>query len=313
MWITHKQYLIVWDAALFISVYGGILALFSIGDFPKSLNDGLRMPYLYDEPVGEDGFYMLMVAWNLATGNGITGNFFQPVTGIQLLSTFIYAAIARVVYLFGGNKDIFVRAIIFFGSLNLAIYSFLLGSIAQKLSGAPLAKRYAYIIAALVTVFSFHAFRVFTYGLETGIYLTIIAYIILISFDAFAKETGPSKAKEGSTTRCPQGIVLGVLVGLAGLARIDFGLVFAVFIILSSLVFRWNSSTILTASVASITALILVCPWLIYVWNISGTPIPSSGPAQGSLVTLGSFSYRLIRMGNAAIQNISPWFFTAGR
>jgi hypothetical protein len=42
---------------------------------------------LSDKPVGEDGYYMLTIALNIAQGHGIAYNYSLPATGIQPLST----------------------------------------------------------------------------------------------------------------------------------------------------------------------------------------------------------------------------------
>ena len=54
-------------------------------------------PFLADKPVGEDAYYMLTVAWNIADGQGIVYNYDHSTTGIQPLSTFVYAGLAWMV------------------------------------------------------------------------------------------------------------------------------------------------------------------------------------------------------------------------
>ena len=76
-------------------IYGLFLAIFSIADFPTSLVGGY-LPYLSDKPLGEDGFYMLRVAWNIANGDGITYSTGQLTSGIQPIITFFYSLIAFI-------------------------------------------------------------------------------------------------------------------------------------------------------------------------------------------------------------------------
>ena len=47
-------------------VYSFGLTVLSHVGFPKDMQSGLRFPYLADKPVGEDGYYMLTVAWNMS-------------------------------------------------------------------------------------------------------------------------------------------------------------------------------------------------------------------------------------------------------
>ena len=51
------------------------------------------MPFLYDKPLYDDAFYGFQVAKNIASGKGITDNFGNYVTGVQILSTTIQASI----------------------------------------------------------------------------------------------------------------------------------------------------------------------------------------------------------------------------
>ena len=44
--------------------YYACLAIGSRDGFPRNMQDGHLFPYLADKPVGEDGYYMLTVAWN---------------------------------------------------------------------------------------------------------------------------------------------------------------------------------------------------------------------------------------------------------
>ena len=52
-------------AAGVLILYTLALAIFAREGFPTSLSTGSGFPYLSDQPVGEDGYYMMMAAWNL--------------------------------------------------------------------------------------------------------------------------------------------------------------------------------------------------------------------------------------------------------
>ena len=67
----QSKYNIFLSFSIILLLYSLFLSFFSIAEFPTSLVGGY-LPYLSDKPLGEDGFYMLKVAWNIANGDGIT-------------------------------------------------------------------------------------------------------------------------------------------------------------------------------------------------------------------------------------------------
>lgn len=291
-----------WITGFCVLAYGLLLAVFSVSGFPKLVNTAEHLPYLLDKPVGEDGFYMLAVAWNAALGKGLVGNFDQPVTGIQPLVTFVYAVLAKLVLWWGGDKQDFVRLVMVFGTLNLLLFAHQLGLIAQRLvPGGPTRSR-AHVLAVLGTLLSFHAFRVFTYGLETGVYLVALAQVLLMSFAYFARKPSALLSREN--------LLMGLAVGLAGLARVDFVLVFGMFALAAWLRMRAHLASL---CVVGLVAALVFLPWPLYVWQVSGSPIPSSGPAQGELINLATAGERFSAMANALVQNLLPALFTNGR
>ena len=297
---------LTWTAVASVVAYGLLLALFSLPGYPHAVHGGMHMPFLLDKPVGEDGFYMMLVAWNMALGKGIVGNFDQAVTGIQPLATFVYAALAKGVLLAGGDKSTFVRAVIAFGTLNLLWFAHLLGLLAKSLVGGrdatQVTQRQAYLLAVAMTALSFHAFRTFTYGLETGMYLLLFAQVVRMSFAYVGRPP--------DTPWCHQNVVMGLMVGVTALARVDFIVVFAGFAALAlwNRAARWQN-----VCVVGVVAAFVFLPWPVHVWQVSGSPIPSSGPAQGALITLSAAPERLAMMGHALVQNLLPGLFTNSR
>ena len=83
-------------AALLFLAYGCLLATQSVRGLVPSPAPHSLWPLLVDKPVGEDGYYMLTVAENLATTHHLAYNYGLTATGIQPLATFVYAAIAVV-------------------------------------------------------------------------------------------------------------------------------------------------------------------------------------------------------------------------
>src|ERR1035437_2254015 len=100
---------LVYTSLIVFILYALILALGSNQKYPEKVYYNNFFPYLADKPVSEDGYLTLTVAWNIAEGKGITYNYNRPTTGIQPLSGFIFAAIAKVVITAGGDKIDFVR------------------------------------------------------------------------------------------------------------------------------------------------------------------------------------------------------------
>ncbi|MEY4765984.1 MAG: hypothetical protein RI907_2657 [Pseudomonadota bacterium] len=291
-----------WFTGFCVLVYGLWLAEMALPGFPHAVNVATHMPFLLDKPVGEDGFYMLAVAWQAALGKGLVGNFDQPVTGIQPLATLLYAGVAKLVHAAGGDKQHFVRAVMVFGALNFMLFAHQMGLIAQRLVPAGAARQRAHVLAVLATLLSFHTFRVFTYGLETGVYLTVLAQLVLMSFTYFAQRP----ASPWHT----QNLTMGVAVGVAGLARVDFVLVFGLFALVAMRNLRGHFPSL---CVVGLIAALVFAPWPLHVWQVSGSPIPSSGPAQAELISLASLGERLSAMANALIQNLLPVVFTNGR
>jgi hypothetical protein len=279
----------------FILVYTIFLAAFSLAEFPDSAQVAGHMPFLSDKPVGEDGFYMLEVAWNAAAGKGVTGSNGETVTGIQPLSTLIFAGIAKIIQITHGDKWTFVRAIIAFGGLNLVIFSFLVGKIAVAIQQDSNSAPNVFLLASVMALFNFGLFRLFTYGLETGIYLSFFAGLIL-----FTLRRIPS--------RQPLDIVIfGLLAGLCGWARIDFGMVFFVFLLMAM---RLRLMSLKQALFSGLLALLVITPWLVWVYAQSGSFMPTSGAAQAEFLTTDTAPVRLLVMAQAVIAHANPWLYS---
>lgn len=285
--------------------YGLFLTVASLDGFPATLHDGRFLPYLADKPVGEDGFYMLTVAWNIADGRGIVYNYGAPTTGIQPLSTAIFSILAYSTRLAGGTKWTFVRAVLGFGVLSHIVLAHIVGLITARLASRPfgaLAPHAAYRLkpeyqlGLALTLFNFTLFRWCTYGLETGIYLSLFGATVLYTLTlGMARWTLPST------------LLLGILAGLTAWARIDFGLIFAVFLVWIALRFGLSR-----AAIAGGAALVTIAPWLAYVALTTGTVLPSSGAAQARLATMAELQTRLWQMIKVILNSLVPWVYSSG-
>ena len=178
------------------------------------------------------------------------------------------------------------------------LLSCLLGRLAARLAPAGSRERASFITFSL-GVGSPCLFRLCTYGLETGIYLVMVALVVLRSLAV------PHRGQRDHAA-----IGLGVLAGLTALARIDFGIIFAVVVGLllafGRVSWRWVAACGLAAS-------LFVAPWLVWMYLVSGSPIPSSGLAQGGVAIGPILLRRVARMAGALIQDVTPWSHTEGR
>ena len=280
-------------------LYGLSLTVMSHAGFPRDMQSGLRFPYLADKPVGEDGYYMLTVAWNMAQGHGIVYNYNMPTTGVQPLSTVLYAVVARIVQLFGGDKFFLIRSILLLGSINLLLFGHIVGTIVAKLTD-PQVKGLGYAFGFVAVVFNFALFRLFTYGLETGIYLTCLAACILYTFSL------PPNGKLGL-----QGaIALGALAGVTAWARIDFGVIFFVFLV-TALV--RHQLKLVWVVVTGMIATLIISPWFLYIFAATHSLLPSSGAAQAGLMTARVAPDRLRMMGEAILSHLAPWVYSGAQ
>jgi hypothetical protein len=118
--------------AIFLA-YAVLLSVYSIAGFPVALHTPVRWPWLGNKPVGEDGFYMLTVADYIAQSGHIVYNYGHPTTGIQPLSTFLFAGIAWLVHRMHGGDWALIRAMILEGSVLFASFAWGMGSLVASL------------------------------------------------------------------------------------------------------------------------------------------------------------------------------------
>lgn len=280
--------------ALAVAIYGIALAAFARTGLPQTMAPGGHWPYLADKPLGEDGFYMLKVGWNLALGRGLSYNGTTPTTGIQPLATFVYGAIAWVVRLMGGGEWAYLRAVIALSAIGVAGFALLMGRLAARLAPPASADRAAALATVLIAC-DFAIFRLFTYGLETGLYLALLAVCVLVSLDI---RPGRITAREVS---------LGVLAGLTFWARIDFGVLFGI-VLVATLIGR--RVTLRQAMAIGGAAFVVGVPWLLWVHHVTGVWLPSSGGAQMKPLSAADWKYRVWVMGNVLVDHAAAWMHT---
>ena len=282
-------------AAVLLLCYVTALAVFSPTTFPGQMTGNGHFPFLMDKPVGEDGYYMLTVAENIASHGTVTYNGQMEATGIQPLATVVFAGLDWVVQRFGGNQMDLVRSVLVLGGVLLIAFAAQISAITGRLvtpDYAPAAKALAF----LLVLSDYTLFRLFTYGLETGLYLMFLAVCVL--------STQRIAAAGHTSTR--EAALLGIAAGLAGETRIDFGLIFAC--VLAVLLLKRLIDPA-RALLAGGIALLLVSPWFLFVHRVDGTWLPSSGRAESTLVTLATLPNRCIRMLLAVLGHLVPWSY----
>ena len=97
--LTYINLIIFIFYSLFISFFSNESLPFHVNDFKNYnlfFNINFKFPYLLYKPLGEDAFYLILAASNFSEGKGLIGNFGEPITGIQPLIVFIYAAIIKL-------------------------------------------------------------------------------------------------------------------------------------------------------------------------------------------------------------------------
>jgi hypothetical protein len=276
-----------------IVFYGAVLALFSHDGFPTAPRSTAALPYLADKPLGEDGYYMLTVAWRLAGSGTFTYNGDIATTGVQPLVTVLAAMLAAVVRVLGGDEWDFARAMLFAGVLQHVGLFLALSTLVRRLTppdaSAGTIQNLTLVTGALVML-NYGLFRMSTYGLETTLYLIVLALAVSVTVNA-----------QNWTSRTAIGF--GVLCGCATLARVDFLVIFGVFIATNVVLRRMP---LRGAVLASAAASVVAAPWFIWVYSATGHIIPSGGRAQATLISLSSLDARLVPMAEALAQHSSP-------
>lgn len=282
-------------ATVILLAYACLMAFNAPAGFPTSQATHSFWPWLGNKPVGEDGFYMLTVADNIATKHQIVYNYGRPATGIQPLATFVFAGLAWLVHLFHGSEWTIVRAMIVFGSALFCFFAWMMAKLVASL-GPKQREPIVFTVAFFLTLCGYDLFRLFTYGLETGIYLCLILLCFWLTLRL--SEAGKASWKDV--------IALGVAGGFAGLARIDFGILFAIL-----LVFLLLRRILIPLQVVTcgLIALAITSPWFFFVHSVSGSWLPSSGHAEGRLISMRDLA-RFPRMAEAVLVNVFPWIYS---
>lgn len=223
-----------------------------------------RNGFLYD-----DSFYAFQIARNIANGAGATFDGIHATNGFQPLYV---AVLVPVYWILGDNPTLPIHVALVFSALLTVATAYLLYR---------LIKRHASETAALIAVaawaFSPIVIRQAANGLETALALFCFAMAVDYYLTRIRVEAAPSRRKFA---------VLGALLALAMLSRIDLGFL-ALVMCLDYLMFvrrrlrsqvpaiRWRSN--MAAAMAACA--LIYAPWAIYGLVSVGSPVSESGRA----------------------------------
>jgi hypothetical protein len=247
--------------------------------------------------ITEDGYLMLTVARNLAIGQGLSVSDGAIATnGVQPLATLLYS----LPYLATGGDKVAslagVIAIMAAWSVGaaLAVRAWARG-VLGPLDPDPLWPWLAAALWFLGPLAVMHSMN----GLETGLYVLVVA--------ATAAWFGRVTARGTRYTGREQ-VVLGLLCGLAFLARID-GAIFVTALFAARFLHVTLSGRLpLRAAVAEaippgLISLAVAAPWLLHNQILFGSIMPISGPAQ----SLGAeFAQNLDRLPVKLLETMFP-------
>jgi hypothetical protein len=233
----------------------------------------------------EDAFYALSVSRHVAIGDGITADGLHDTNGFQPLWVALNVPLYWVA---GGDRILGLRLSQWLSTLLFLAFVALIALLARAL-----VRRHggegsvAAAAAAIVAGGSVSIFRLLHNGLETGVTLVALAGAVLL-LDRWERWT-------------PRRVLLaGLLLGALTWARLDE----VVFVAAFGAVAVWRSRRDLRRALGPLAACalaaLLLLPWL--AWNISldGSPMPSSGKAEGENVDV------VVNLG-AALRAAGAW------
>ena len=205
---------------------------------------------------GDDAYYFFTVARNIAQGRGITIDGTHWTTGFQPLWALVYAVA------FLAPSDRAALAIIY--DISIALWltgAMLFVRLVRRLSRTPVSPL---AVALLAVLFLGEAqfTRSYFNGMETGLYLTLVLWLLTAFHDYLALEAGRVGVRRV--------LGLGALAGLTMLGRND-ALFLCGALLAATLFFGKRRQPVRDVAI--------VVPWLAYCHWASGHPMPQSGIA----------------------------------
>ena len=214
--------------------------------------------------IPDDTYYTLKIAHSMAHGHGPTVDGTTLTSGFQPLLGFLMTP----VYWITDNLDLGLRIDLFLLIVVDTLIVAILAWVAFRLAG-----RVAAVVAAAIWAVSPVATTMALGGLETS--LALLCEIGLVAAYIWSND-------RPSTRRS---VVVGLIAGLAVLARLDALLLVALLTLIQ--LWRGPRKTLVAASIAGALTL---APWWGWCAVEFGTPIPTSGSALHELATYAPFS-----------------------
>jgi len=236
----------------------------------------------------DDAFYYFTIARNIASGLGITYDGIHTTNGFQPLFLVLIAPF----FLLGKNNIILPLHLVtvFSSLLSLGI-----GIILYKISKSVMDEWYALFILA---IWSFSPIIVDKElnGMETVLNLFLVAATTYYYISRITNHISNLKSTEIFT--------LGILLGLVILSRLD-GIIFSAIIIIHlsyRIIREFEGDLCLKKLMKYISPLIcivsiLLLPWLVFNYNVSGSIIPTNGQAVRFMSQNYGFSFINLRFG----------------
>ena len=260
-------------AALLLAVLLGLAAFHGAVAW-QDMATLARNGFLYD-----DGFYAFKIAQNIASGNGFTFDGDHPTTGFQPLYVFLLVPAFLVS---GGDLVLPVHLALTLLAVFTVLTALLIYRLARRYVGEALA-----IVAAILWGFSPIVIKQTANGLETAISTFMVAASVLYYLERVRGVPAPSARRF---------LALGLLLGLAVLARIDALILVLVVLLDYLLVMRRNAVPARRLSRLAIVpagVLLLYGPWMLFNIAQMGSPLQDSGAATRflSLAYASYFGY----------------------
>ena len=232
---------------------------------------------------GDDAYYFFTVARNIAQGHGITIDGTHWTTGFQPLWALVCAAA------FLAPSDRAALAIVYLISIALWLLSALLFiRLVRRLSLTPVQSSAAALLAVLF-LGEGQFTRGYFNGMETGLYLTCVLWLLVAFHDYLGIEPHLVSLRRI--------LGLGALSGLTMLARND-ALFLCGALLAVTLFFGKRQHPVRDVAIIVAVASAIVVPWLAYCQWASGNPMPQSGIATSigvrGYVPLVSIAHKIV-------------------
>lgn len=253
-----------------------VLSLFLVGFVLRLLVSWRSVPCLTKFCLVDDSFYVFNIARNIALGHGFHHDSFNSTNGFQPLIVFIDSI---VYYLLHGEKILSIKVILFLHCLISLLAALMLYKLTRLVAGGRAA-----LYAVLMWSVTSYCIRQDLNGMETGL-VTLLITCAAYYYLAMIRIPGAPVFEARPFA------VLGVLCGLAVLARID-AVIFIAVLLGDAVWLGWRSRVgaraLLRALVPfSLLVVLLSLPWLLVNAVYFGSVMPVSGPATRFL----SFAY----------------------